>query len=366
MQLVVEVPTLSLVTLRRSGQQSHKENVGSKLLAPKKLKIKKGPKAIPNFNLDTISKRLDVLGPPGVRDFHVPVDEAVKAVAPPRAFFSDVFGGNPQETFPTIGKKKAAEHNFRDFAFPHSHYNPVRSQAVIAVHGSKTTYNLLSLQALPFVAGAAGLIFSPHGLDQDYPETDSSHVSRLIVRLPDAALWLYVGQYQISKSTSLTQAEWLEQPSKVRSAWIRGILIKDWGRSIRTRIVLRNVLGKEPEEEEIEIAMQTDVAITEDEISMAYNLGEERLGVFLYKCVGYDEDFGRQIFERFSTWTPKAKEKKDGKKKSRKRKRGASVEDMLSDAASDLDMGAVVEQEDDGEAVDIHYVPGGTRSRPRA
>ena len=70
---------------------------------------------------------------------------------------------------------------------------------------------------------------------------------------------------------------------KVRSAWVRGILIKDWGRSIRTRIVLRNVLGKEPEEEEIEIAMQSDVAITEDEILMAYNLGEE---VGALRCQG--------------------------------------------------------------------------------
>lgn len=130
-------------------------------------------------------------------------------------------------------------------------------------------------------------------------------------------------------------------------------MIKDWGRFVRTRIALRDVLGIEPEEDAIEAAMQQKVEITEEQIVSAYNLGEEvsivyiyrgllshmlspqRLGVYLLKCVGYDEDFGQQVFERFSTWVPKAKEK-NGPKKSRKRKRVTnSDEEELSNAAAD-------------------------------
>ncbi|KZP20326.1 hypothetical protein FIBSPDRAFT_742515, partial [Athelia psychrophila] len=264
--------------------------------------------------------------------FHVALDEAIKAVAPPRAFFSATWGGSRQETFPSIGKKMAAQHHFRDFMFPNSHYNP----------------------ALPFVVGAAGLLFQAHGLDQDYAP-ENPHISRLIVRLPDAALWLYVGQYQVFNSTSLTQAEWLNQSAKVKSAWVHSIMIKDWGKFVRTRIALRDVLGMEPEEDAIQAAMEQNVAITEEQIALAYNLGEERLGVYLLKCVGYDEDFGQQVFERFSTWVPKAKKENKGPKKSRKRKRVTNSDDEEVSDAAEYDDGhrEITGQDEDDEMIYI-------------
>ncbi|KZP20324.1 hypothetical protein FIBSPDRAFT_1044963 [Athelia psychrophila] len=343
-KLVVEVPTLKLLDARRKRARIQKEEIASTKPALHKLKIKKGTKAIANFDLDTISRRLDVLGPPGTRDFHVALDEATKAVAPPRAFFSDTWGGSRQETFPNIGKKMAAQHHFRDFMFPNSNYNP----------------------ALPFVAGAAGLMFQAPGLDQDI-RPENPHISRLIVKLPDAALWLYVGQYQVFNSTSLTQAEWLKQSVKVKSTWVHSIMIKDWGRFVRTRIALRDVLGMEPEEDAIEAAMQQQVAVTEEQIASAYNLGEERLGVELLKCVGYDEDFGQQVFERFSTWAPKPKKEKAGPKKSRKRKRATNSDDEEVSDTAECDDGhreMAAEQEEDDEMIDIQHNRVGTRSRP--
>ena len=103
-------------------------------------KIKKG---LPEFHLDTINRRLDVLGPPGDRDFDVAIENEVKYTAVPRQFFSSTWGGNPQETFPSISAKFLDKHGLNDFMYPNLLWNP---------HG-------------PQVPGCAGLFFEPNGLD---------------------------------------------------------------------------------------------------------------------------------------------------------------------------------------------------------
>jgi hypothetical protein len=73
--------------------------------------------------------------------------------------------------------------------------------------------NLLWNPHGPQVAGCAGLFFEPNGLDT--PDDDSTDIHRVIVRLPEGPIWLYVGQYQLILSPSLTKEEWLLQAQKV-------------------------------------------------------------------------------------------------------------------------------------------------------
>ena len=154
-------------------------------------KIKKGPKALPNFDLNTIDRRLEVLGPAGERDFAVNIPNEIKFTAVPRQFFSCIWGGNPQETFPIIGAKFLEKHGLNDFMYPNLLWNP---------HG-------------PQIPGCAGLFFEPNGLDS--PGEDSPYVHRVIVRLPEGPTWLYVGNYQQISSPALTKDEWLMQAQKV-------------------------------------------------------------------------------------------------------------------------------------------------------
>ena len=93
---------------------------------------------------------------------------------------------------------------------------------------------------------------------------------------------------------------------QVRNKWIRSIMLKPWGYHVRTRVSLRNVLGREPEKVEVDQSLENGVAfvktrialrdlygeepeedevllnmeddvqeITEDDITLAYNMGEE-------------------------------------------------------------------------------------------
>lgn len=158
----------------------------------KESNVKKGPKELPGFNLDTINRRLeDRLGPAGQRDFEVNIENEVQFAVAPRRFFSSTWGGNPQETFPTIGKE--FKHGLKDFMYPNLLWNP---------HG-------------PEIPGSAAIFFEPNGFDG--PGEDSPDVYRVIVRLKEGPIWLYVGQYVLLGSPSLTKDEWLQQDRKVNS-----------------------------------------------------------------------------------------------------------------------------------------------------
>jgi hypothetical protein len=73
--------------------------------------------------------------------------------------------------------------------------------------------NLLWNPHGPQVPGCAGLFFEPNGLDASDDNPDQIH--RVIVRLPEGPVWLYVGNYQLIWAPSLTKEEWLMQAQKV-------------------------------------------------------------------------------------------------------------------------------------------------------
>lgn len=179
---------------------SYIPNIQIKKLKPEGVKVKKGPKGLCSLRLDTINDRLEAkLGPAGQRDFDVDIDNEVKFKSVPRQFFSSTWGGNPQETFPTIGKEFLKKHGLDDFMYPNLLWNP---------HG-------------PEIPGAAAIFFEPNGLDTR--EEDSDEQYRVIVRLKEGPIWLYVGQYILLSSPPLTRDEWLMQERKVCLQFFSGV-----------------------------------------------------------------------------------------------------------------------------------------------
>lgn len=234
------------------------------------IKVKKGPKGLCGLRLDTINDRLEAkLGPVDQRDFDVTdIDNEVKFKSAPRQFFSNTWGGNSQETFPSIGKEFLRKHGLDDFMYPNLLWNP---------HG-------------PEMPGAAAIFFSPNGLAPRKEDSGEQH--RVIVRLKEGPIWLYVGQYILLWSPPLTREEWLMQerkvcPSiyrgygysirvKVRNTWAKEILRKGWGSHVRTRVALRKRLHRDPTDDEFKAALEADVVlITQDDIRNAYDKGEE-------------------------------------------------------------------------------------------
>lgn len=144
----IEVPSLALLEMKRKREQLEEVDVKGLvkvshcflqslplwLTRPhaqsEKLKIKK-LKTLPNIDLATISRRLDILGPPSERNLDIKLPNQAECLAAPRAFFSDTWGGSPVATHPSIGKEKRKEHPFRNFLCPNIEYNPVSSEMIM-------------------------------------------------------------------------------------------------------------------------------------------------------------------------------------------------------------------------------------------
>lgn len=119
--------------------------------------------------------------------FEPPISQDVRDVAVSREFLSSLYGGNPQETFPKVGKDFLARHGLNDFMYPSLDYNP----------------------AAPQIPGAPGLFVATSGHGWEWPE-----VQRVITRIAPNH-WQYVGQYKLSPTESLTTREWREQSELV-------------------------------------------------------------------------------------------------------------------------------------------------------
>jgi len=133
------------------------------------------------LSLNTVWDRLKSVGR---EPFPIPLDRSISEVMVTREFLSHHYGGNPQETLPSISAKRVAIHGINDFMFPNLDFNP---------HA-------------PEVPGAPGLFFEAQGC----PADDWPKVQRVITRI-DSGRWLYIGQYQMTPNPSLTKEEWVEQ-----------------------------------------------------------------------------------------------------------------------------------------------------------
>lgn len=138
-----------------------------------------------------VNRLSEITSPP----FQIGLPDDILKLAVPREFISSIYGGNPQETFPLIGKRFVDQHGLNDFMYPNLDYNP----------------------AAPRVPGSPGLFFktTPEREDKKMTNHDLS-VYRVITRL-GTGKWLYMGQYSLTETRPLTVSEWAEQKPVVSS-----------------------------------------------------------------------------------------------------------------------------------------------------
>ncbi|KAH9949174.1 hypothetical protein B0H21DRAFT_820363 [Amylocystis lapponica] len=268
-----------------------------------------------------------------------------------RYHIRDLYGGSAVSTFPDISEERVALHGLADFAFLSLDYNP---------HA-------------PTKPGHSGLFFSSSPASGQW-----STIERVFVRV-HSGIWIYCGQYKMRPSWSLATGEFKEQDEKVKKTWCRQILVKGWGASVRLGVWTRREYGREPTKADFadpDVHKRISAELTWQDISHAYESGEEQIGVWTMQCVGYDVEFQRFLVANQPVWRTmqvEAKEKKaQGKKKAQnlvsskagsKRKAApdpeSSSEEELEDFAGD-------DGESDGEdMVQRAYTARGTKSRPR-
>ncbi|KAF9530954.1 hypothetical protein CPB83DRAFT_904938 [Crepidotus variabilis] len=253
--------------------------------------------------------------------FHVTLAREFTQRPFPRMFISNTYGGSPMRTFPKPDDDRIAMHGYNDWMFLNLDLHPWAPQ----------------------IPGKPGLWLSPEG----EPEETYRDIKRTFSRFPTQALWLYLGQYRVVLTTSLTKEEWLKESTKVRIIWARKIAQKSWGRDLCCRIQARrrspeaaatinDFLSAQRCKKEIPKELQDEYEAliadieardiykdtTVEDVSAALNSGVERLGVWTLECVGYDSEFAIEACRKLDTWVPKVSDKPKGKN-SKGAKRGA-------------------------------------------
>lgn len=227
--------------------------------------------------------------------FDINLDREILDVAVPREFLSDAYGGNPQVTLPSIGKKFLDQHGYNDFMYPSLEYNPEAAQ----------------------IPGAPGLFFAVGDHAREWPT-----IQRVITRIVSNQ-WQYVGQYALTPTESLTIQELKAQPEKFLTTWGRETCNKSWGQHVVRRIAARKRFKRlNPTKAQLQAIEDSGEYknVTPEDVKAALMEGEEVMGVWEMRCVGYDEEFQREISERFKRWTPKPK-----KTKREERRRGEGI-----------------------------------------
>ncbi|KAF8135036.1 hypothetical protein EV363DRAFT_1396498 [Boletus edulis] len=206
-----------------------------------------------------------------IPSFDVELDPATRDVTATRLFTSKTWGGNTQDTFPRIRQEMLDRHGMDDFMYLNLYLNPHAPQR----------------------PGAPGLFFtsSVNPNAREWPT-----IERVLVRLKTNR-WFYVGQYQCTPAPSLTPEEWTSQSPKMKKTWMTKVSTKGWGTDIRAKIVLQKRLGRDPTAKELEDACDSNEKFhaTPDEVHRAFDQGHAFIQAWSMKCVGYDENFQREI-----------------------------------------------------------------------
>jgi len=218
---------------------------------------------------DVVHHRLALIGH---ETYDVGLDLHLRDVTTTRSFTSRKWGGNTQSTFPKIGEDFLAQHGLDDFMYLNLLFNP---------HA-------------PRWPGAPGLFFASSAAGGEAGAWPT--VQRVVVRLKTNT-WLYVGQYRCTPAPSLTTDEWKSQALKVKQTWANKTATQGWGEDIRAQIVLKRRLHRNPTKQELTdaIASGEKFAASADATHRAFDDGDAVLHSWCMKCVGYDEDFQREI-----------------------------------------------------------------------
>ncbi|KAH8113431.1 hypothetical protein DFH11DRAFT_1601998 [Phellopilus nigrolimitatus] len=326
--------------------------------AETKVKKEKGKKELPCLPDDTVYAIIKQMG---LLQCAVTLEDLSLLHTPvSRKFLSDVYGGGQRDTFPEPRKEKVAEHGITAFMCLNLAYDPLAAQ----------------------MPGAPGLFFSCTRMENKGRKHKRSERVYPCINRIDANQWLYLGDYELIDGRVLTLDEWRSQPR---------IPIEELEKKMKMQPRLNDV--------------------TADEIEHAFAVGHMLISVSGMQCVYYDENFQRELVEKFRTWVPPspkkkgeagAKRKRNSKgegdarqKKAAKKPKSESdleearsapdlpprnvrprravpevpesdVESETDDEAMDIDdLSAIRDDEEDSEAVPLNvYVAKGTRSRP--
>ncbi|KAJ3872399.1 hypothetical protein F5051DRAFT_339415, partial [Lentinula edodes] len=243
--------------------------------------IKPKIKAEMNIDSNTFKERIARVSAP---QYPVTLEpESARWQTVSRKFISRTYGGSEVSTFPMIDPKKVAKHRREFWMF----------------------WSLEKHPDAPKRPGEPGIWYdsSPMKYTEDFD----------IVRHGFARMnsdkWLYLGDYKQCATEALTQREWLLQSDKFHRIWTSLVQKKPWARHARAGIHLRKKWSREPTMEEIADAAMTEdfKNVTIEEIKDAFDQGQQRLGMLVLKCVGYDNDFQKELIDKFSSWIPPAK-----------------------------------------------------------
>ncbi|KAJ3848926.1 hypothetical protein EV368DRAFT_48335 [Lentinula lateritia] len=209
-----------------------------------------------------------------------------------RKFISRTYGGSEVSTFPMLDPKKVAKHGREFWMF----------------------WSLEKHPDAPKRPGEPGIWYDSSPME--YTE-DFDTVRHGFARM-SSDKWLYLGDYKQCATEALTQHEWLLQSDKFHRIWTSLVQTKPWARRARASIHLRKEWSREPTMEEIEDAATEGEFknVTIEEVKDAFDQGQQRLGMLVLKCIGYDNDFQKELIDNFSHWIPPAK-KSDLKKSSK-------------------------------------------------
>ncbi|KAF9041085.1 hypothetical protein BDZ89DRAFT_1060383 [Hymenopellis radicata] len=257
----------------------------------KKLKLLKNPKLKYNnasLDEDTVADRLK---PIGLDIYSIPMDQADASVPASRAFFAKYFGGPPQGTYCSSGKDFLVKHpeakRRRDFMCLKMQWNP---------NG-------------PLIPGAQGLFFGRGR--EDVWTADMSPLSVLIFLQSNQ--WLYLGEYKLGKSATLTTREWKAQKQLVKTTWTRPTATTKGGRPDRILIHLKKQLGREPTDAEFDAADADKdnqyKNVTAKDVEHEYDIGNYEIRIWTMKCVGYDEQIQRTVLDRYPAFEAEQKVK---------------------------------------------------------
>ncbi|KAJ6615539.1 hypothetical protein B0H10DRAFT_2040925 [Mycena sp. CBHHK59/15] len=304
----VVVPSLASVGLKRPRIQKMDPVHKSKI---KKLERSEG------LGAGTLRARL-IAANISTEPLPIALNADIKNVAVRRDFMRIRYGGNSQAAFPAISEKNFRKTGHRDFMYPSLVQNP----------------------DAPMVPGAPGLFLDATGQSaKDCKVGWAVEAHKVLTRLGTND-YLYMGNYAVRPAESLTRQEWNAQEPKMRNRWCAKLAKKDWGRITRTRIALRRRLGHKPSQNEVDEAMmsaQKYLNITSEDIARAFDCGEERLAVWTMKCVGYDEQFQRDLAREilgFVPPTPGSSGRKGAKPRSVQKRNAKPTKKAVQDASA--------------------------------
>ncbi|GBE79009.1 hypothetical protein SCP_0202060 [Sparassis crispa] len=252
------------------------------------VKIKKDSK----FSYEFVRDRLKAVG---FDIYPIPLDLESTKLMFPRLYISQLYGGSFVNTFPKISEERLALHGIDDFMCLHTDYNP---------HA-------------PTTAGSNGLFFTRQRAEGAWYRP---HPMRVLVLCAEGR-WRYVGQYALFPSESLTTDEFSTQTDKVKKRWSEEMLKKGWGEQVRMRVYLRRIQVEFSDAEVMELCKdkpflrKITAKLTWQDIMRAYEVGEEEIGVWVMKCVGYDVKFQKFLINNFDMFVSSMEKAKRGGRK---------------------------------------------------